>query len=269
MTHQQILDKIADKSLAISIDEDLARLTGDAMTYYEQREDRITYILPKLFLRWNCVLEADNNKISDLYKQKTILAIAVCLHKYGFSDNDIILKALDSIDKLNDATALSDDFFRKSKEIKQFLNSTPTILKRRPLVPNNITFYRAEDVISIQLNKKYYAAYIHYLYRPNEIPIIEFYDAVFDKVPTMAELENVPAKGEIGNDGIEELMRFFVPGIKFLPDLANQIKLVSACIKEPPSISHLKSEYDPNHFSRGSDIFKIQKDIKKLFGDDR
>jgi len=87
MTHQQILDKLAAKHLVQSIDEDLARLTFYAMCYYKENNigQQLSYILPKLLLRWNCVLNA-SDAISNHYKWKTVLALSVILHKYGFAD---------------------------------------------------------------------------------------------------------------------------------------------------------------------------------------
>jgi hypothetical protein len=265
MTHQQILDKVAAKSLVASIDEDLTRLTWMAMTSHKQTSEQMMYIFSRLFMRWNCVLEADSQEIPNLYKHKTSFVIAVVLHKYGYADSDVTSKALNAVDKLNDAVALSDDFFKKSNEIKQFLKSTPTILKRRPVMPDSMTFYRNKDVISIQLDNKFYAAYIHCLHKQNEIPIIEFYDAVFDKVPTMKMLEKIIAKGQKYNDGVERVSRFAISGMKYMPDPANQIKHVSACIQEPPSIAHLERSVGLYAFS---DIFEMQRNIKTLFHGD-
>jgi hypothetical protein len=265
MTHQQILDKVAAKSLVSSIDEDLARLTWMAMTSHGQTSEQMTYIFSRLFMRWNCVLEADSQDISNLYKHKTSIVIAVILHKYGYADSEVTSKALNAVDKLNDAVALSDDFFRKSNEIKQFLKSTQTIFKRRHAMQDSITFYRNNDVISIQLNNKFYAAYIHCPHEPNEIPIIEFYDAVFNKIPTMKMLEKIIAKGQKYNDGVERVSRFAISGMKYMPDLANQIKLVSACIQEPPSNVHLERSVG---LYESSDIFEMQRNIKTLFHGD-
>ncbi|WP_306353924.1 hypothetical protein [Flavobacterium sp. '19STA2R22 D10 B1'] len=239
MTHQQIVDKLAAKHLVASIDDDLAELTITAMIR-EKNEgiNPLSYVLPKLLVRWNCVLNA-GKEVSSNYKQKTVLALAVLLHKYGFADKAITDKALKAIDSLNKSVALSDDFFRKSDEIKKLLLSTPEPLKRKPSSPESITFYRAKDVISIQIKDKFYAAYIHSLYSPNVAPIIEFYDGVFDTIPTLSQLENRKAKGIIFNDGLERVSNFYIGGMKSLPDLANQIQLIGACVEHKPLNDHL------------------------------
>lgn len=266
MTHQQLLDKLAAKSLVQNIDEDLARLTISTMIYAKNNnistENLVDYFLPKLLLRWNCVLKAHESEVTNNYKQKTILILAITLHKYGFADITLTTKAVKAIDDLNKEVALNDDFFRKSDEIKSFIQSKPSELKRKPSFPDNITFYRPKDVISIQLDNKYYAAYIHKLSNPNESPIIEFYDGIFDEVPTLAKLEKLKAKGKIYNDGKVRVAKFSVSGMKFLPDLANQIKLISACIEIPPSNEHLEK---PTGLYSIIDIFELQSNIDKIF----
>ncbi len=264
MTHQQALDKLAAQHLVQSIDEDLARLTAYVMAVYknEKPDSLAKKVLTPLLLRWNCVLEAGDETATPIYRQKTILALAILLHKYGFVHKEITAKAIKAIDELNDGVVLSDDFFRKSKEIKTFISSAPEPLKRKPGMPDSISFYRAKDVIAIQLDKKFYAAYIHRLARPNESPVIEFYNGVFSQVPAMAELQGLTAKGAKYNDGVERIEMYSVSGLKFLPDLANQVTLVSACVSEPPSNKQLEK---PVGLYTVSDIFDIQDTIKQLF----
>ena len=137
-------------------------------------------------LRWNCILNADKDAVTDNYKLITTLGLCIQLHKYGFADKDLTAKALKAIDKLNKDVVLSDDFFRKSDEIKKIINLTPVSLKRKPTIPENITFYREKDVISIQLDNKFYPAYIHKLTGTNESPIIEFYNGT----KTINKIEN-------------------------------------------------------------------------------
>jgi len=213
-------DKLAAKHLVQAIDEDLARLVWYSMTVDTNKSinTQTKDILDKFFLRWNCILGVDSEEVSDIYKQKTISALAILLHKYGLVDKTITIQALSAIDSLNDAVALIDDFFRKSKEIKQVISSNPTRLARRPTMPNNITFYREKDVISIQLDKKFYIAYIHGHMMINESPIIEFYDTIFDKIPTVKELKKLRAKGEMYNDRVARIAKYSVSGLKFLPD---------------------------------------------------
>lgn len=261
MTHQQILDKLASKYLVKSIDEDLARLTFEAMCYEENIDKQLSYILPKLLNRWNCILKADKS-ISDNYKNITFLALAILLNKYGFIDTGINNTAIKAIDELNKNVALSDDFFMKSEEIKQFIFSTPLPLKRKPTVPESITFYRAKDVISIQLENRFYAAYIHKISGINESPIVEFYDKIFDKNPTLKELENLPAKGQLSAGNVTRICYFSISGMKYLPDLANQIQLVGSSIENSPINNHLEEQIGLRTMS---DIFTIQTVIKRLF----
>jgi len=192
-------------------------------------------------LRWNCVLEADSAELHDNYKRKTSLALAILLHKYGILDKAITSQALCAIDSLNDAIVLSDDFFKKSNEIKKVISSNPTQLKRKPTLPDNITFYREKDVISIQLGKRFYVAYIHSHLNINESPIIEFYDVVFEKNPTIKDLKRLKAKGEMYNDGVARIAKFSVSGLKFSPDPANQIKLITSNVNEAPINNHIKA----------------------------
>ncbi|HEX8017338.1 MAG TPA: hypothetical protein VF465_19065 [Flavobacterium sp.] len=266
MTHQQILDKLASKALIQNIDDDFARLTAKAMAYAKHdtkiAENLTGYILPKILLRWNCVLNADHTEVTDNYKRTTFVALAVILHKYGLKDSEITEKAIEAIDALNRDVVLSDDFFRKSDQIKKLISSEPVPLRRKPSLPDNITFYRPKDVIAIQLDKHFYCAYIHTLSRPNESPIIEFYDNIFDKVPEIQELEKLPAKGKLYNDGSKRISKYAVSGIKFLPDLANQIKLIGSNVESSPSNAHLEESVG---LYAVIDIFEIQNEIERLF----
>lgn len=266
MTHQQILDKLASKYLVQSIDEDLARLTYYAMCFEKNNyiDSQFKYIFPKLMLRWNCIINADKDAVTDNYKLITTLGLCFQLHKYGFADKNLTEKALKAIDKLNKDVVLSDDFFRKSEDIKKIISLVPIQLKRKPTIPESVTFYREKDVISIQLDKKFYPAYIHKLTGTNESPIIEFYNMVFDEVPTIKELEKLSAKGQVYNDGIERISYFSVSGMKFLPDLANQIKLIGSCVEQKPLNKHLEK---PIGLYAVKDLFQLQEDIKNIFKD--
>ncbi|WP_427872620.1 hypothetical protein [Flavobacterium sp. MMS24-S5] len=261
MTHQQILDKLAAKYLVKSLDEDLARLTFGAMCYDNNKDNQLLYVLPKLLNRWNCILNAENS-ISDNYKQTTVLALAILLHKYGFTDIDITNKAIKAIDKLNKSAALSDDFLKKSEEIKQFILSPPIPLKRKPTVSESITFYRAKDIISIQFENRFYVAYIHEISGVNESPIVEFYDRIFDQIPKLNEIINLPAKGRLSTGNIERIAYFSISGMKYLPDLANQIQLVGSSIEKLPISDHLEKQIGLRTISN---IFDIQTIIKQLF----
>ncbi|MCL1918614.1 MAG: hypothetical protein FWG14_09925 [Peptococcaceae bacterium] len=260
MKHQQLLDKLAAKTLVKALDEDLARLVWRSMTgtHSATVESQLEYVLPKLLDRWNAVLLASDEGVSPLYKAKTILAMVTLLHKYGFADPALTEQALVAIDELNEAVALSDEFYRRSPMFKNELREAPTPLKRKPPYQDGMTFYRAEDVIALQLDGHYYAAYVRELAGTNECPVIEFYGHVFDHVPTINELVGLPAQGY--SDGT--IARFSVSGIKYQPDPANQITLVGACSAEIPDSSQLDK---PVGLYVVTDIFSIQHTIRCLF----
>lgn len=162
MKHQQILDKLAARFLVQALDESFARAMTWGITAKEFSLDLQNQIWQKILSRWNCVLqEKDTKEVRAAYKQKTILAMAVIAHKYGLNIDSILPQALAAIDALNAAVELSDDFERRSPQIKAFLQTPPQPLKRRPVMPDNITFFRPQDVVSIQSRKRFYAAYVH------------------------------------------------------------------------------------------------------------
>jgi hypothetical protein len=265
-THTQALKKLAADTLVQTLDEDLARLLTHALLRAKHApvDAPAAHILPPLLRRWNCVLQAEDTAASPLYRHKTAVALAILLHKYGIADDALIARANTGIDVLNDAVALSDDFHRKSDALKTaFLRTSPAPLKRAPGLPDSLSFYRAGDVLSFQLDGRFYAAYVHGCARINESPIIEFYDAVFHHVPTVAELARKPAKGGRYNDGSERVSKFSVSGMKFMPDPAGQVVLVKACVDETPDNGHLK---ESSGAYTVSDIFKIQSSVDRMFG---
>ena len=262
MKHQQILDKLAARFLVQAMDENFARVVSWAMLGGEMNPKAEQKVWQQIQNRWNCVLNAPKSEIKDIDKQITIVAMAVLAHKYGLCIDDIKEQAFVAIDKLNKKVALSDDFERKTPEIKQFLETTPIPLKRRPVMPDNITFFRPEDVICIQYKGKFYAAYVHKDMGINEAPIIEFYDAVFDSVPTFEMLKNIPAKGRECNDGKARVERMAVVQMKYLPDPANQVTLIASAIKTPPKNDHLENSVGEYMLSS---IFEIQQEIEWMF----
>ena len=260
MKHDQILEKLAAKQMVKSMEEDLKRLTNFAIIL---KKNEISFLLPQLLKRWNCVLNASGS-ISENYKNKTYICLAVLLHKYGFSDTGITGKAIKAIDKLNLSVALSDHFYNNSELIKELIKNSPAPLKRKPSLPENITFFRENDVISIQLEGSYYAAYIHKLTAPNETPVIELYDCIFNKVPVIEELTGLKAKGSVYNDGTEKVSCYAVTGMKYTPDPANQIFLVASGIKNKPLNEHLEKA---SGLWTNTDLFRIQNIIVNMFKD--
>jgi len=265
MKHKQIIDKIGFEQLAQSIEEDLARLVNYAMAFKKggSIDDISQYVLPLILTRWNCVLLTEND-IAKYYKEKVFLMLATLLHKYGLSDNSITDEAINAIDTLNNDIVLSDDFHRKSQQIKEFLQTKPLPLKRKPRKPENSTFFRANDIVSIKLDNRYYAAYIHKLTGVNEAPILEFYDAIFEKTPQVKDLKGLKAKGEKFNDGKIRIANFAIYGMKYQPDLANQIHLIDSSknLEITPQNNHLEESIG---LFTVSNLFFIQKTIKKMF----
>ena len=265
MTHKQIIEKIGFEKLSKALEEDLARLINIAMSLKKGGtiNDVSTYAIPLLLTRWNCVIMADIG-IAQYYKEKVVLTLATLFHKYGLSDKSITDEAIKAIDILNDNIVLSDDFFNKSGRIKDFLRTKPSELKRKPRKPDNLTFFRANDIVSIKLDTKYYVAYIHKLTGVNEAPILEFYDGVFEEIPKMEELNKLRAKGQKFNDGKIRIANFAIYGMKYQPDLAGQIHLIG---------SDENSELKPNNSALEesiglftvSNLFFIQDTIKKMF----
>ncbi len=155
-------------------------------------------------------------------------------------------------------------FLQKIHQIKDFLLTKPKELKRKPAKPESITFYREGDVISINVDGKYYLAYVHKLTGTNESPIIEFYDAVFDEKPTLKDISSLKAKGEKFNDGKTRRARFAIYGMKYQPDLANQIHLIKSCSESEmmPENSHLEESIG---LFTVSNLFFIQDKVKAMF----
>jgi len=268
ITHAQALKKLAADILIQTLDEDLARLLADTMA--RARHDAAIAanpsdsVLTRLLRRWNCVLQAGDDAASPLYRHKTAVALAILLHKYGIADAGIADRADAAIDALNEAVALSDDFHRKTAAIKAaFLHTPPAPLKRAPGLPDSLTFYRAGDVVSYQLYGRYHAAYVHHCAQTNQSPVIEFYDAVFDHVPSIDELRDKPARGRRYNDGSVRIERMSVAGMKFMPDPAGQFVLIKACVETPPDTSRLGK---PVGLYAVSDVFDLQDSVAGLFG---
>ena len=262
MKHQQILDKLAARFLVQALDESFARAMNWSMPTKGGSLDMQNQVWQQILSRWNCVLqEEDKKEVSAAYKQKTILAMAVIAHKYGLNIDSILPQALVAIDALNAAVELSDDFERRS-QIKAFLQTPPQPLKRRPIMPDNITFFRPQDVVSIQYQKRFYVAYVHCDTGINECPVIEFYDGVFDHVPNLEEVQKLPARGAHYQDGRVRISRYAVAQMKYLPDPANQVKLIAAAVAQPPSSKHLETSIGLYALT---DIFALQKALEYLF----
>lgn len=269
MKHSQILNNLASDDLNEAIDDDVSLAVLDSMTgywnEYLEPESIASRALPLILARWNCVLQSTNtDEVSELYKAKSFVIMAVTLHKYAIVDAHITQQAIKAIDLLNDEVALSDTFYRQSPDIKTFLQTEPKPLKRRPNSLKAVTFYRANDIISIQLDDKFFMAYIHTLIGANKSPIIEFYDVVFDHQPTLVDIKkNNIAFGQSYNDGTTRKSCFSVTGLKFLPDLSNQVHLIAACASNSlkPDNQHLG---DSVGVYTSLDVLSIQSIIREI-----
>ncbi|BBB62764.1 hypothetical protein UNDKW_4491 [Undibacterium sp. KW1] len=262
ITHQQALDKLAAHQLVQVIEDDVASLTSTAMSYakHDQQLTVAGYVLPKLLARWNCVLNASDDEATPLYRDKTALALALLLHKHGMTEAAITVSALQAIDNLNAAVALSDAFFRNTDAIKALLNSPAQALKKRPSTRDSLTFLRAQDVIAIRLEEYYYAAYVHEINGFNEYPIIEFYRTRFEHRPDMAALQGCTAQGETYNDGKTRISLHAVCGMRHVPDPANQFHLIATGITDKPDQSHLVASVG---LYAMSDLFRLQAMMRK------
>jgi len=263
MTHKQILEKIGARYLTEAIEEDINRLVSKAMSYLKNGSisDIQGYVLPKLLLRWNCVL-LDNSHLKPSYVHTAWLVLAVLLHKNGLSDNPITENALKSIDYLNKNVILSDNFYNKSILIKELICTKPLSLKKKPPHIESITFYRAQDLISIQISNTYYVAFIHEITGINEAPVLEFFDFESNEIPRLEDLKSFNAKGKKYNDGNLRAIRFAVYGLKYLPDLASQINLLKACFEQRPATEHLQESIG---LFVVSDLFELQENIRQMF----
>jgi len=262
MSLGKFVDLVAAAALAEAIDEDLARLTSTAMSYRKNGsvKNLQTFVLPKLLLRWNCVFS--DQAVPQIYTRKTYLLLALLLHKYGYKESAITRKALTAIDALNKEVVLSDQFFRKTEEIKKLLNSKPKVLTKRPSVPKSTTFYREKDVIAFKLKNKYYCAYVHEITGAHASPVLEFYDGVFDSIPAMDRLTRQKARGKNYNDNIRRIHTVSVSGMKSNPDPANQFFLIKSNVAQKPRNTNL---VQPDWLYSIEDIFQLQKTVESIF----
>ncbi len=263
MNHQQILGNLSSR-IVDPIVYDVSRLTSWEMlgSNRSDHEKISSRVVSQILLRWNCVLQAPGDEVAKNYKDQTSLALAVVLHKYGFHVPSLIKRAIKAIDILNKEVALSDNFFRKSVAIKEFIVDLPRPLNRRPSTQKDITFWRAGEVASIKIGKLFYAVYVHEIFGSHEAPIVELYDFASPLMPTAADLLHSRAKGGPYNDGVDRIERFAVYGMRDIPDMANQFHLVASNVP-PPSNDHLGEAVGSYVVS---DVFRLIGSIKRSFG---
>jgi hypothetical protein len=257
MRHQQVLDKLSPRDLIRAMDQDLARRVREAMlrsrwTHVDMRQEVLTPVLA----RWGCLFDAKRAPIH--MKNVAWVAFATLLHKYGVCDQHVTAKAVAAIDHLNEDVVLSDAFARQSVAIKDLLKSAPTPPARQPRRPMLMTFLRVGDVISIQLDRYFHAAYVLQVHRDRggTFPVIEFYAGRFGNIPAAEELTGRGMAREYGRG------RFGVMGLTYLPDPANQVVAIAAdCTSQPRGA--LPGAHQGQWIV--TDLLRLQDYIKELY----
>jgi hypothetical protein len=252
--HKQILDKLGAAGHIRALDEDLARWVGWQMLLPRPTHGELEKaVIPPILTRWRCLLEADD--AAPAVKNQVWVALATLLHKYGLSDDIITARALTAIDELNRDVVLSDSFYHQTPAIKTFLQSPPVPLNRRPRRPRPVTFLRPGDLLSIQLDGHFHAAFVHRVEGVNEYPIIEFYAGRFHQPPTLAQLSGRAAARDRG------WARFGVEGLTYLPDPANQVVALASQHTQAPQ----GDEPRPGDPVYACDIIWLQTMARSLF----
>lgn len=254
MRHQQVLDKLTAAGHVRALDEDLARWVGWQMLRPKTPDEMERAVIPPILTRWRCLLDADDVPVAT--RNVVWVALATLLHKYGLRDDVLTTKALTAVDELNRDVVLSDTFARQSGAITSFLRSAPTALTRRPRQPRPVTFLRVGDVVSLEADGRFHAAFVRSIHGANEFPIIEFYAGTFARRPTVEQLSGLPAARERGR------ARFGVAGMTYLPDPANQIVAVASRHPEAP---HGAEPGPTDGLWTMTDLIGLQRDMAKLF----
>ncbi|OKK15994.1 hypothetical protein AMK16_24945 [Streptomyces sp. CB00455] len=227
MRHQQVLDKLAARGHVRALDEELARWVGGQMLLPGLSHEELAHrVIPPVLARWRCLL--DSEEVRPATKDVVRVALATLLHKYGFQDAAVTAQAVAAVDALNRAVVLSDAFERRSEDIKQLLGTPPAPLSRRPASARSLTFLRVGDVLSIELDGAFHAAYVWQVTGLNEAPVIEFYCGTFTRPPALADLAGREAARPGGR------ARFLVDGLTYLPDPAHQVRAVAAAHGQGP-----------------------------------
>ncbi|MGX6603440.1 hypothetical protein ACWKSP_15055 [Micromonosporaceae bacterium Da 78-11] len=227
MLGKQILDKLAAAGPVRALDEDLARWVGRQMLGPEAgRAELGPRVIPPILARWRCLLDAED--ASAAYRDKMWVALATLLHRYGLQDDTVTDRAVTAVDDLDRDVVLADTFARQAPAIKAFLRSPPTPLTRRPRQPRATTLFRAGDVLSVQHDGRFHAAFVREVHGTGRYPVIELYAGVFGSPPTLAQLSGRAAARERGR------ARYGVVGLTYLPDPAGQVVAIAAARTEGP-----------------------------------
>ncbi|WP_282081566.1 hypothetical protein [Aquimarina algiphila] len=219
MTHKVILDNFSLDWLSRSIDEELGLLIFNAKCSrsLETPDKELDYILENFInLRWVNVFES--TELSEKYKYQTYITIATILNKYGYKNDALYGKAIEGLKMFKDDKfgLLPSHQYKKAEKAIELLSSEVKYHTKKPTYKKTITQFRVGDVLSIKIGNVYTVVVVKKIDRINETPILEVYNAKFDKKPSLDDLKNV---GLV--DG-----QYFVSKLNYLPDMAHQIELI-------------------------------------------
>ncbi|GII04206.1 hypothetical protein [Planobispora takensis] len=137
------------------------------------------------------------------------------------------------------------------------IGGTPAEVRRRA-----VTFLRPADVVSIELDAAFHAAFVLQLHddKGGQCPVIEFYAGRFPLPPTARQLAGRPAAGGVRF----RHARFSVWGLTHLPDPARQVRLVARGHPDKPLSA-------PSRPGEGrytvTDPISLQQSMMTLFAD--
>ena len=171
-----------------------------------------------------------------------ILPVALTLHRYGWPVPDLIDDADRILHRLAASDLLPSSFDRLVPKLRATLEAPPKPLNRKPPQKPNVTQYRKGDLLSVRCPDGFRAAYVHETAHSggSTCPVLSFFDFLSPQAPTVADLHEVPAKGERLNDGQDHSVRFGVFGLNYLPDPPSQITVIAASCDTAPSEEHLE-----------------------------
>ncbi|GGS98088.1 hypothetical protein GCM10010156_65360 [Planobispora rosea] len=261
MRHKQVLDELAAPALIRSMDEDLAGWVGRRLRDMGgTRAEVRRLVVEPILRRWRCLLQA--TEVDTTTRDIAWVALATLVHKYGMRADDVTAAALRAIDDLDEAAVLSAAFTRRSPAIRALLQSPPVPPVRRPPRRRAVTFLRPADVVSIELDGAFHAAFVLHLHedKGGQCPVIEFYAGRFAAPPTVRQLAGRPAAG----GARVRHARFSVSGLTYLPDPARQVRLVTSRHSDKP----LSAPPRPGEgLYTVTDLISLQQSMTMLFAD--
>jgi hypothetical protein len=120
-----------------------------------------------------------------------------------------------------------------------------------------MTFLRAGDVVSIQLDGQFHAACVLKLHKDSggTFPVIGFYEGRFERIPTA---ENLAGRAIASKYGCGP---FGVVGLTYLPDPANQVVAVATGVVDSLRGASPGANHSPWILT---DLMSLQDYIRKL-----